>query len=504
MTARLRDPVLVAMVLIGILATAWVTTLLWRRLDGLGTPAYDLGFFQQVVWHVATTGEWTSSFHIGSFLGLHFSPVLVIPAAVQSFVGFDPRVLSFIHAMGIGALVPATFLFLRAALRPNRLAAAVAAGIAVGVPVWATTQWVIRSDFHPELAGVVLAILAGWAGLTGRSRAMWLLAALACLTREDLAYAIAVVGLIVAVRGSARLRAHGRWLVVASVAYGALVVGVVMPWIRGGLPSDTADYYRWLGDGLAVLTAPLRIPDEIIAAVTRPGPWFVVAGMLVAVGGLPLWRPAWLLVLVPPLGFLLLSGHAPQAAIIYQYPLLLIVPLLVATAMGGRRALAVVARSRRRVRGRAAAAMVWRPSWARAATAVVVTLVVVTPAVLVGFNQGTIPPFSWRDPAFVERPVAIHRLDAIAAGVPDEAALVADEALVPPLAARSSVRRLTGLGLPAPASYVLTDRAAWSPSQGAARRRDLVIAWLERTGRPIHADDGRFVLWGPVEASATR
>jgi uncharacterized membrane protein len=491
---------LVAVVLVGALAAAWVTALLWRRLDGLGTPAYDLGFFQQVVWHVATTGDWVSSFHIGSFLGLHFSPVLAIPAALQSVVGFDPRVLSLIHAIGIGALVPATFLFLRAAYRPSRLASAVAAGIAIGLPVWATTQWVIRADFHPELAGVVLATLAGWAGLTGRPRAMWLLAAMACLTREDLAYAVAVVGLIVAVRGTARMRMHGRCLVIASVVWGAVVVGVVMPWIRDGSPSDTADYYRWLGDGLTVLTAPFRIPEEIIAALARPAPWFVVAGMLVAVGGMPLWRPAWLLILVPPLGLLLLSGHAPQAAIIYQYPLLLVVPLLVATAMSGRRALAVVARSRRRVRGRPTA---WRPSWARAATAVVVTLVAVTPAVIVGFNQGTIPPFSWRDPALVDRPGAIERLNAIAAGVPDDAALVADETLVPPLAARPSVRRLTERGLPAPTAYVLTDRAAWSPSPGAARRRDLVIAWLERTGRPIYADDGRFVLWGPIEASAT-
>lgn len=479
-------------------AAIWVATLLFRRLDGLGTGAYDLGFFQQVIWNVRTNGAWVSSFSQGSFLGLHFSPILLVPAAIQGLTDADAHLLSLLHALGIGALAPAAFLFLREAFRPSPLAAALAAGIAVGIPVWAAMQWVIRSDFHPELVGVVLALLAGWAGLAGRARTMWVLAALALTTREDVAYAIAVVGVVVAVRGHGRMRMHGWALVAAAVIWGVTVFGLLMPWLRDGVPSDTARYYRWLGPGPSILTAPLRIPDQIMAALVRPAPWFVVAGMVAALAGLPLLRPRWLLPLVLPLAALLLSGHPPQAAVIFHYPLILVTPILAAAAMGGRRALAIAGSARRR---RRRARRRTDPTGARQrlgqSAAPLVFAIVAVPAVIDGFVQGSIPPFVPNDPVFVGRPPAIEALRAIAATVPLDAPLVADEGLVTPLAARPAIRRLTALGLPTRDAFVIIDGQAWSPSRDSAARRDRILVWLRASGRPIVADDGRFVVWGP-------
>lgn len=490
-------------ILAAVVAAAWATVLLWRRFDGLGTGAYDLGFFQQVIWNVSTSGAWVSSFHEGSFLGLHFSPILVIPAALERLIGPDARVLIGLHAIGIGALVPATFLFLRAAWRPSPWAPALAAGLAIGVPIWATTQWIIRSDFHPELFGVLLALLAGWAGLSGRPRWMWVLALIALTTREDVAYAVAAIGLIVAVRGRGRMRLRGRALGAVAIAWGVIVFAALMPWLRDGLASDTARYYRWLGDGLAILAAPVRMPDRIVAALTQQGTWFVVGGMLLSVAGLPLLRPRWLLLMVPPLAAILLSAHPPQAALIYHYPLLLVVPLLVAAAMGGRRALAIASRARRRRlvgkhRDMAPASEArGRPAW----TMSLILVVAVLPATVGAFAQGSIPPFE-QDPVFLDRPPALAALRAIAAQVPPDIPLVADEGLVTPLASRAAIRRLTGSGLPPRPAFVLIDRQAWSPSRAAAMQRDRILAWLPLTGRPVLADDGRFVLWGPQPVEA--
>lgn len=485
-----------AVTLASAIAVIWVITLSWRRLDGLGTGAYDLGFFQQLIWNIGTTGSWVSSFHEGSFLGLHFSPILAVPAAIELVVGPDAHVLVVLHALGIGALVPATFLFLRAAFRPSSWAGALAAGMAIGFPLWGAMQWVIRSDFHPELFGVILALMAGWAGLSGRPRTMWILAVVALATREDVAYAVAVVALVVNVRGRGRMRGHGRALAIAAVTWGVVVFAVLMPWLRDGLPSDTARYYRWLGDGLSIVSAPIRLPERIVAALTAQGPWFVVAGMLIAVAGLPLLRPRWLMMMVPPLAAVLLSGHPPQAALIYQYPLILVVPLLAATAMGGRRALAIAERARRRrcahagrERGSSSAR---RSAW----LGPLVFLVIATPAFLGGWVQGSIPPFK-DDPVFLGRASAIDVLRAIAAQVPADAPLVTDEGLVTPLASRTAIRRLTGSGFPSRPAFIIIDREAWSPSRASAAQRDRILAWLPVSGRPIVADDGRFVLWGP-------
>lgn len=476
----------------GLVGACWAGSLLLARAQGLTTTAYDLAFFQQLVWRIGHDGTWLTSFDEGSFLGLHFSPLLVVPAAIQLLLGHDARWLTAIHAVAIGALAPATFLFARAALRPSRHAALVALGLAIPAPCWAISQEIARADFHPELVGIELALVAGWAGLTGRVRTMWLLAALAVTAREDVAYAVLVAGLVVAaVAGRRRDRRHGRMLAVAAIAWGIAVFGVVMPAIRGDAVVDTARYYAWLGSGPEILLAPFTRTSEIVAALARPQPWFVVAGLGISLLGLPLLRPRWLLLVVPPLTATLLSRHLPQPFLLFHYPIILIVPALAATVMGGRRALAILARPRRRRRRRAARLL--QPA---IRTGALLTLTV--PALVVAVVQGSLPPFdqsgAW---AFVQPP-AIDAVRAVAARVPEDARLVVDEGTAAPLASRRDLALITWPRAGRPADHVLLDRDAWSPSRWATERRMQVARRVQGQGRPVLADDGRFLLLGPV------
>ena len=486
-----------------LVATAWIASLLVGRVNGVAAPVLDLAFFQQVVWNVGQHGEWTSMYHTGSFLGLHFSPVLLVPAAIERFVWPDVRVLNLIHALLVGALVPSAFLFLRSAFRPGRSAAILAAAIAIGIPVWGATQDVIRADFHPETAGVVLALLAGWAGLSGRPRTMWILAALALLTREDAVYAVGVIGLVVAARGRGRARRHGRWMAIAAVMWAILVFGVIMPANRAGVAPNTDRYYAWLGGGLEVLAAPFTKTQLVIAALTRPDPWFVVLGMVMSVAALPLLRPRWAVLILPPVMALLLSSHSWQANLLLQYPLILLVPLLSATALGGRRALAWAARFGRRRRAihperRMGSQRVSGTARVRRAGPLVVAFAIVGTAVAGGWAQRLLPPFSTADPAFARHDHAIDDMLRLAAQVPADALLLADEGLVAPLSSRSLVVRLAGWPTPPPSAYVLTDRRAWPPTGPVADIHATIVAGLEAGPRPILADDGRFVLWGPA------
>ena len=490
-------------VAVGLATMGWVAALLVGRVGGLSAPPYDLAFFQQVVWNVGQNGRWVSSFQEGSFLGLHFSPILLVPALVERLVWPDVRVLSLFHAVTIGALVPAAFLFLRAALRPSRAAGTLAAALAIGVPLWGATQGVIRSDFHPETAGVVLALLAGWAGLTGRRRAMWVFAIVALTTREDVAYAVGVIGLVVAARGRGDARLHGRVLAVVAALWAAFVFVLLMPWIRDGVASDTYRNYAWLGGGLGVLAAPFTMTDRVVAALTRPEPWFVVAGMVVSLLGLPLVRPRWGVLLLPPLVALLLSSNRWQANVTLQYSLILVVPLLVSAGLGGRRVIVAATRLRRRWRrrstghealvGRASKVTVRRSAGLTGALLVAATL----PSVAGAWVQGSLPPFDQGDPAFHEHPASIDRLQRVASGVPEAAQLSADEGLVAPLAGRAAIRSLVAGAFPSRDAYVLVDRDAWSSGLWEAQRRGRILALLGSSTRPILVDDGRFTLWGP-------
>jgi len=364
-------------------------------------------------------------------------------------------------------------------------------------------QDVIRSDFHPETAGIGLALLAGWAGLTKHNRAMWALALVALATREDVSYAVAVVGLAVAVRGRGSTRRQGRFLVLVAATWAFAVFVLVMPAFRAGAPTDTNAYYAWLGGGLAVLRAPLDQTAAVVAHIVRATPWLAAAGMIVALLGLPLVRPRWLLLALPPMAAALLSTNDFQANLRLQYALILVVPLIVAAGFGGRRVLEIAERRLRR-RQRQQEATGRRPDESRARRlAPVLAVLLILPAAVGAWLQGSLPPFDSSDPAFAARPDRLDRLKLAAAVLPDDAILAADEGLVAPLAARSEIRRLMAGSVPPADSHIVMDRTAWSPTGWVRRRHDEFLASLLAGDRAVLVDDGEFIVWGPAPDEVT-
>src|SRR3979411_3282254 len=56
--------------------------------------------------------------------------------------------------------------------------------------------------------------------------------------------------------------------------------------------------------------------------------------MIAGMAGLPLLRPGWVTLTLPPLAAALLSAHHPQPELLFQYGLPLVVPVLVAGGLG--------------------------------------------------------------------------------------------------------------------------------------------------------------------------
>ena len=73
-----------------------------------------------------------------------------------------------------------------------------------------------RAGFHPETIGVGLALLAGWAGLRGRTSRCWCLVFLSLGAKEDQAWNIVVIGLALATLPATRQ--VGRRLAVLAIA----------------------------------------------------------------------------------------------------------------------------------------------------------------------------------------------------------------------------------------------------------------------------------------------
>jgi uncharacterized membrane protein len=440
------------------LAFALVAWTLLQRAAALQLPAYDTAFFEQLVYNLGRGRGFSNGFYGGDFLGLHFSPLLALPALLE-LAWPDARLLALLHAAALGLSAPAAYLLLRALLEagprePRPGARVAAAALSAPLPFWLALQEAARAGFHTEALALPLVLVAGWAGLRGRWRLCWACALLALLAKEDQAYAVAMIGLLLAVHGPSRRQGVSLGLV--GLAWGGLLELVVMPALRGSVPSDVEPYYAWLHHAT---------PAQLAVAVTAPAGWLAFAALVAGLAGLPLLRPGWLALALPPLLGDLLSAHVPQPALRLQYALPLVVPVLVAGGLGARRLLERP-----------------RPPAALAALAL--------PALLLGAAFGPLP-----GQLSAAAPPALDRLQGCTAKLPAAAPVAADDAVAAPLAARPLEQPLTYVG---PADWVVVDRAGSEPAYVNAAARAAHLAALPGEGRRLYCDDGRFQLWGPA------
>ena len=451
-----------------------IAVILLRRAQALGLPAYDSAFFEQVVWNLGHgRGFSAPGFYPADFLSLHFSPLLALPAFLE-LAWPDPRLLILLHALALAVSAPAAFLFLRRLLAGQPRGDWVAAALAAPLPFWPELQESARAGFHTEALALPIVLLAAWAGLGGRR---WLCSGLilaVLAAREDQVYAVAVVGLLLFFHGPSKR--FGVAILATAAAWGLVTELVVMPGLRGAVVSQVDDYYRWLD------TASLA---SLAAALLAPAGWIAFGGMVVAMAGLPLLRPGWLALALPPLGAALLSAHQPQPQLLFQYGQPLVVPLLVAGGLGASRLLGrgpVFWLQARRpewpFQGRRPAPPPWPPGWA-------ITGVALVP-LLLGLAFGPLahplqPPST-----------AMERLLACTSRLPAGAPLAADDAAALPLSARPLLKLSTEAG---PADFVLVDREGRVPAYIDTPRRQGVLAGLPAGGRRVLCDDGRFQLW---------
>jgi uncharacterized membrane protein len=459
-------------------SAVWIAAELLRRDMALATPAYDQAFYQQLVWNL-DHGRWFfSSFNQNSFLGVHFEPLLVVPAAFE-LVWPDPRLLTVINSLAVALVAPAAFLFLRAAFAPSRGGDYLAAALAAVLPFTPTMQEVARAGYHTETMAFPAVLLAGWAGLTHRPVQMWALAPIPLLAKEDQLYAVGVIALMVAVRGRGAMRRHGLLLLGVAVAWGVALFLLIMPALRGGAVVDTQNYYGWLGTFPTQLLAPIREPHAVWMQLSSLAGWTAVAVLVVSLGGLPLLRPGWALLILPALAADLLSRHYPQPELRLQYALLIVAPGLAAAAMGGRRALFLIERislQRPQLRRRLAPALV----------------AVVVPGLALGGILGSLPPADSASAAFA-RPASWSELAAVTSAIPPGAPVASDDDVASLLASRPVIHVLPSL---CDRCYVVIDRSAESPFMSDAQRARLLVALP--AGRRVIADDGRFQVWSPV------
>ncbi len=276
------------------------------------TFGWDLGVFDQVIWNTSHGRFFDYSFRPYSYLGDHFSPVLVLLAPLP-WMGFGPSSLIVVQALAFGlAAVP-----LYAAVR--RLAGPAPAWLLTGAYLLSLpVMRAVTFDFHPEAFVPLLAFTAFW-GLTERSTPVFLAASLGLLTVKEDTF-ILVLGMAWLAWFGFGVRGPALALAGVAMLYTAVVSFIVMPDLHGHVTNPIIERYGYLGDTTpGVAWGALTHPDRVIEHLTRWPSLEAVAVLLAGFAFLPLLSPR----LLPPLACLLLvpllADHEQQSTLSLHY-----------------------------------------------------------------------------------------------------------------------------------------------------------------------------------------
>ena len=331
------------------------------RHDAHWTSLIDLGlFFEQ--YHNAE-GRLLYAPTLGmSFLGEHFSPILVLLWPILKLWP-DPSALLWIQALAITG----------AGLVLHRLAVERTGNLIfaqVLLVAWCLNPWVQQAafyDFHMDLLESPLLFGACLAAMTRKNALMWVCAIGLWLTKEDtFIYTSAIAAWLLLQPGRRRLGA-------ALFAVGLLQAGVLLSTVLPALrPPHDPSFFSTTGatESYAFLGRYSHLgstPGEIVGKLVT-NPFYVVShvlsgqrlarvvSLLVGFGGLALagrWRWLWLL----PAGEMLVANAGPMSHFHFYYGAV-IVPFAAIAAVEGFRALGGESTAARQLRMRQRRAIV--------------------------------------------------------------------------------------------------------------------------------------------------
>jgi uncharacterized membrane protein len=273
---------------------------------------WDLGVFDQVLWSLSEGRGWEYSFREMSYLGDHFSPVLLLFVPL-AWLGVGPAPLLIAQAIAFSAAAIPLFAATRR-VAGERAAWFFVAAYLLNLAVARTVNY----DFHPDALLPLLGFTAFWA-LTARQPVAFVVAAVMLLAvKEDTALLVLAICWLAAF-------AFGEWRLAADVGaitviYAAVISFVVMPHYLGEATNPLVERYGYLGDsGAEILGSLMTRPDLAIEQLAR---WDALKAALLLLAGvafLPLARP----VLLPPLAALIavpmLAQHPEQSVLEIHY-----------------------------------------------------------------------------------------------------------------------------------------------------------------------------------------
>jgi len=295
------------------------------RHDRFGSNAYDLGIFDQTVWGYSRFEMLPNTvLRLPNALGDHFHPILIALGPLY-WVWDDARVLLVAQAALLALASVPLFLWAR-----ERLGAVPALLFQAAYLIFWAVLGGALFDFHELSVAAPVVSLALYGLLTKRNPPLFVAAAIALLTREDIALTFVGIGLFAAI--VQRRWKLGAGIAALSFAWFAVAFKLIIPALADRAYAHWA--YSELGPdpargALHLVTHPL---DSIRQFFTPRDKQIALFNLFVPWAGLPLLSPL-VLVMLPTLAARFFSDKpahwAPQG---FHYSLVL-APMLAFAAV---------------------------------------------------------------------------------------------------------------------------------------------------------------------------
>jgi uncharacterized membrane protein len=319
--------VLVYVVVYGALSVA--------RYDTFHASTFDLGVMAQVTWNTAH-GRWfetsidraTNTDLIGSYLGNHVRPILLLLAPVYRLWP-DPRLLLILQSVALGlAAFPLYFVVRRQT--DDVWAALIVACCYLAYPALGFLNLV---DFHPVVFSIPLIFLAYWALQEDRRGLFWIAVTLSLFVKEELVIPIVAWGVVNFLWG--KRRRVGLGLVILAGAWAILCFGFIIPYFNEGQPYRF--WQLWMKLRGALPSSDQGGTAQSIGSASFETIALYLIHLFLPLGFLPFLGYASFFVAFPSLVYLLLGERPAFHSVGYQYPAVLIPWLFLAVADGLRR-----------------------------------------------------------------------------------------------------------------------------------------------------------------------
>jgi uncharacterized membrane protein len=196
-------------------------------------------------------------------------------------------------------------------------------------------EWLTLNEFHPVALACPLLLFAFW--FLDHDRLGWfaVFAVLAATTKEEVALAVAGLGVWYAL--AKRRRLEGAAIFALGAGWSAIAIGVVIPHFNHGASSFYARYGEVGGSPRGLLHTALHHPGRLVSKAFSHRGLDYVSQLGLPLALLFLAAPLVLVAAVPDLALNLLSSTRTQTSIHHHYTAAIIPALVVASVLGAAR-----------------------------------------------------------------------------------------------------------------------------------------------------------------------